>query len=318
MKLPENQQNIRTYTPEVWSVRKDTIYAAITALDLGLKYVRGSLEDHDHNFGRITVGHKRWAETMEAHIRQMEDALNALRSEGKEQETPKPDHATDNQTLGYPKNMYNESGELQGAWNQHSADSIRKMYEGVSEAMIKELDSMCRKAITLHLGTQNWNLEEVTKRATLLLYGDTKITAVTLDGKPILFYGEPTFDGTYFTRKYHVVPKTTAPTPITTAPGTKEIKEAIVQAISQDRAIPSMDTCCDYAGWGYPEGPSVTWRTVELLRMAALLEVMSKLYTTAAENPNNPSPFPVLDTIMENDNFFDFDDLSSMIKTPPQ
>ena len=188
MKLPENQQNISTYTPEVWSVKKDTIYAAITALDLGLGYARDCLATNL----MATPGHRLWAETTKANIRQMEDALNALRSEGTERQTP-----------------------------------------------------------------------------------DQNIS--------------------------------------TTGPGPAEIKEAIVQAISKDKAIPSMDTCCDYAGWGYPDGPSVTWRTVELLRMAALLEVMSNMYTIAAENPNNPSPFPVLDTIMENDNFFDFDDLSSMI-----
>ena len=91
MKLPENHQDFITYKPEVWEVRKDTIYAAITALDLGLKYARDSLADHDHNIGRTSLGHKLWAETMEAHILKMEDALKALRNEGTERSTPKPE-----------------------------------------------------------------------------------------------------------------------------------------------------------------------------------------------------------------------------------
>lgn len=80
-----------TYQPHVWSVRKDTIYAAITALDLGLKYARERLESHDFDLGRTTQGDVIYAETMEAHIRQMEDALKALRSEGTERSTPKPE-----------------------------------------------------------------------------------------------------------------------------------------------------------------------------------------------------------------------------------
>jgi hypothetical protein len=90
-----------------------------------------------------------------------------------------------------------------------------------------------------------------------------------------------------------------------------EIKDAIVAAISRDRAIPSMDTCCDYAGYGEPDGPAVTWRALERLRMAAILEVMSEWYMAAAdEEPYTENPFPALDIIVENDNFIDMEDLT--------
>lgn len=90
-----------------------------------------------------------------------------------------------------------------------------------------------------------------------------------------------------------------------------EIKEAIARRISADGSVPSMDSCCDYAGWGHPDGPAVTWHAVERLRMAALLEVMAEWYASAAEDEEGTaSPFPALDPLMENDNSFDMEDLS--------
>lgn len=90
-----------------------------------------------------------------------------------------------------------------------------------------------------------------------------------------------------------------------------EIKEEIARRISADRTVPSMDTCCDIAGWGQSGGPDVTWHAVKMLRMAALLEVMAEWYVAAADDESYAaSPFPALDPLVENDNSFDMEDLS--------
>lgn len=72
----------QTYIPEIWQVKKDTVYAAITAVDFGLEYARECLADHDMLNGRMIHRHKRWAETMESHIQQMERTLKELRECG--------------------------------------------------------------------------------------------------------------------------------------------------------------------------------------------------------------------------------------------
>jgi hypothetical protein len=68
------------YQPEMWTVPKDAIYAAIPAVESGLEYARECLAEHDRALGRTTYKNKTWVETMEGDIRQMEAALKLLRS----------------------------------------------------------------------------------------------------------------------------------------------------------------------------------------------------------------------------------------------
>ena len=72
--------------------------------------------------------------------------------------------------------------------------------------MAKQLDALYRKAITLHLGRNGWGIEEIRERLHCIYNEETGMTAVTLDGKPILFYGKPTFDDGKFEQKYRIVP----------------------------------------------------------------------------------------------------------------
>ncbi len=66
------------YIPEVWSVKKDAICAAIHAIESGLEYARQCLCDHDAAMGRTTHKNRTWAETIEGDIRQMENACDLL------------------------------------------------------------------------------------------------------------------------------------------------------------------------------------------------------------------------------------------------
>ena len=66
------------YIPENWLVKKDTIYAAITAIEDGLEYARECLAQHEAALGRTTLKNKTWAETMEKDIRHMERTLLML------------------------------------------------------------------------------------------------------------------------------------------------------------------------------------------------------------------------------------------------
>jgi hypothetical protein len=67
------------YQPELWTVKKDDIYAAIHAVQNGLEYARECLSTHETNLGRTTLKNKTWAERMEGDIRHMERTLAALR-----------------------------------------------------------------------------------------------------------------------------------------------------------------------------------------------------------------------------------------------
>lgn len=69
-----------TYQPEIWPVEKDTIYAAIPAVESGLEYARECLATHESALGRTTLKNKTWAETMEKDIRHMERTLEMLRA----------------------------------------------------------------------------------------------------------------------------------------------------------------------------------------------------------------------------------------------
>ena len=68
------------YVPEIWRVEKDTIYAAIPAVESGLEYARECLATHEISLGRTTLKNKTWAETMEKDIRHMKRTLEMLRA----------------------------------------------------------------------------------------------------------------------------------------------------------------------------------------------------------------------------------------------
>lgn len=74
-----NGSGFQEYQPELWTVRKDDIYAAIHAVQNGLEYARECLTTHEANLGRTTLKNKLWAERMEQDIRHMERLLANLR-----------------------------------------------------------------------------------------------------------------------------------------------------------------------------------------------------------------------------------------------
>lgn len=70
---------MQTYQPEIWSVKKDDIYAAIAATESGIEYAQECLATHDQSLGRTTRKNKRIAEQIENDLRQMTATLAALR-----------------------------------------------------------------------------------------------------------------------------------------------------------------------------------------------------------------------------------------------
>ena len=74
------------YIPEIWSVEKDTIYAAIPAVESGLAYARECLVQHEKDtiyaVKPVTLKNKTWAERMEKDICHMERTLEMLRACG--------------------------------------------------------------------------------------------------------------------------------------------------------------------------------------------------------------------------------------------
>ena len=69
----------QTYQPEMWTVAKDVIYAAIPAMENGLDYTRELLIQHGSALGRTTRKNKLTAEAMERDIEQMMRTLEQLR-----------------------------------------------------------------------------------------------------------------------------------------------------------------------------------------------------------------------------------------------
>jgi hypothetical protein len=69
------------YQPEIWKVEKDTIYAAISAVEAGLEYAKECLAIHDTGLGRTTLKNKNWAETIEKDIRELTKTLAMLKNE---------------------------------------------------------------------------------------------------------------------------------------------------------------------------------------------------------------------------------------------
>ena len=67
------------YQPELLTVKKDDIYAAINALSIGYDHATATLKDHDVKHGRITRKDKIWAEQIERDIDAIEKTLERLR-----------------------------------------------------------------------------------------------------------------------------------------------------------------------------------------------------------------------------------------------
>lgn len=104
------------------------------------------------------------------------------------------------------ENLYaTASFESKYLMDKDLVDAMKKIQDECAKAAGQQLDALYRKAISLHLGTEDWKLDEITERMHLFLYADSKMTTVTLDDNPILVYGEPAFEGDKFTRKYHII-----------------------------------------------------------------------------------------------------------------
>lgn len=69
----------QSYQPEMWTVAKDVIYAAIPAVEAGLEYTQELLAQHEVSLGRTTRKNKLTAEAMERDLEQMRRALDSLR-----------------------------------------------------------------------------------------------------------------------------------------------------------------------------------------------------------------------------------------------
>ena len=74
------------YIPEQWIVPKDTVYAAIAALEDGKEYAEELLVKHDEALGRTFKSNREAAEIMEQSIAKMEAALKSLRECGEAKE----------------------------------------------------------------------------------------------------------------------------------------------------------------------------------------------------------------------------------------
>jgi hypothetical protein len=67
------------YQPECWAMKKDTIYAARTALEAGLENTQELLADHDMKLGRTTRSNRYTAGRLEGEIRETEAAIEKLK-----------------------------------------------------------------------------------------------------------------------------------------------------------------------------------------------------------------------------------------------
>jgi hypothetical protein len=76
--LPDTTCYPLEYQPECWTMKKDTIYAARTALEAGLENTQELLADHDVKLGRTTRSNRYTAERLEGEIRDMKAAIEKL------------------------------------------------------------------------------------------------------------------------------------------------------------------------------------------------------------------------------------------------
>lgn len=67
------------YEPEMWTLKKDVIYAAQEALKIGIENSEELLADYDARYGRDHRSNKMSAERMEKEIAEMKLALEKLK-----------------------------------------------------------------------------------------------------------------------------------------------------------------------------------------------------------------------------------------------
>jgi len=76
--MNKNYEGFLGYQPEIWSMLKDSIYAAQHVIRLGLENTQELLVTHDINRGRGTKSNRLTAERLENDIKQMQNALAEL------------------------------------------------------------------------------------------------------------------------------------------------------------------------------------------------------------------------------------------------
>lgn len=86
----ETFAKVAEYQPEVWTVKKDAIYAAKSALAEGAAYTQELLANHDRDLGRTTHSNKLTAGHMEKAIADMLRAMTGLREEPYPSTAPAP------------------------------------------------------------------------------------------------------------------------------------------------------------------------------------------------------------------------------------
>jgi len=77
-----NQPTIQEYQPEMWTVRKDNIYAVIYALEAGLANTQDALTRHESELGRTTRKNEMWAKQLERDIDAIRLSIARLRKYG--------------------------------------------------------------------------------------------------------------------------------------------------------------------------------------------------------------------------------------------
>lgn len=66
------------YTPELWAIRKDYIYAAQAALVDAIDYIKECQATHEANLGETTLKNRMWADRMRADLLKTEQALDNI------------------------------------------------------------------------------------------------------------------------------------------------------------------------------------------------------------------------------------------------
>lgn len=67
------------YIPEKVTLLKDSIYAAISALEAGLEYAQECLLEHDRRLGRTIRRNREWAENIEIDIKKIKKSIEELK-----------------------------------------------------------------------------------------------------------------------------------------------------------------------------------------------------------------------------------------------
>ena len=73
-----SEEGPQEYIPEMWTIKKDYICAAIDSIKAGIEYAEIVLTDHERLNGRATRKNRVWAEQMERDIKNMTQALEQL------------------------------------------------------------------------------------------------------------------------------------------------------------------------------------------------------------------------------------------------